>query len=607
MKRKNMCTVLMTALLGGFGLVSCVNNDYDLSQDIDTNVTVGGQLAIPIGSMRDGDHLQLSQLIKPEDSENIEINDGTAYAGEMERGDYYFFTNSYERENKNKFNIDPVTVPLGNSGKKFNSAPIVFNSAIFGWENLPSVTLSGPLFEIFNEKNCLDIENLEMDFKMENTSLSNQISYLSQIEFKNLNVSINVMLSEVSNNNTHNIVMYKGTTMTLPKWLACESNEDFSAKDNVLTLEHDFILSRQPNGLIFKVKDIDCEMKDEDGHSAVIETDGAKHFKREGKVKVNGQVGLDFKEGDVINVSDLNVNFKVVGSIETGKVEIIAATGEFEYSGDDLSTSFDINGLPNLLKEASTCIKIHNPIIDFTIKNNQSSTLPTISMPLIDMISCYDYGNIQDTPVRIENVKFDTNGTTRLSGDRINGVINETGHIPSHVKMNVQSAQINGRVVMGSDYLIDYDFRAPLSFEKPTYIVYTDTIDGWHEDMDGILEAKGLTIKMNVTSTMPMDVTIDDIEFIDQKGNKIAIEVEEFDKVIIKASTDGQPAESQLALNVECTDTKAIQTLDGLRCSIKASVADDSHVVLNEYKHKLTINGVTIQLKEGITMDIDKM
>ena len=58
-------------------LLSCsVDNDYDLSKDVDFTIAVGNGLSIPLGST---DKIMLTEMIDPEGSDILSTDDDGSY------------------------------------------------------------------------------------------------------------------------------------------------------------------------------------------------------------------------------------------------------------------------------------------------------------------------------------------------------------------------------------------------------------------------------------------------------------------------------------------------------------------------------------------------
>lgn len=64
-------------------LVSCVNPDYDLTQDIDKNISINGDISAPFGD---------SELLSVTDFLSLDESDGSVLKTD-ENGDYYIHVN----------------------------------------------------------------------------------------------------------------------------------------------------------------------------------------------------------------------------------------------------------------------------------------------------------------------------------------------------------------------------------------------------------------------------------------------------------------------------------------------------------------------------------
>lgn len=149
-----------------------------------------------------------------------------------------------------------------------------------------------------------------------------------------------------------------------------------------------------------------------------------------------------------------------------------------------------------------------------------------------------------------------------------------------------------------------YRVEAPIAFAENAQIVYKDTIDEWHEDIEDfeLSDNSYITFTANIENRVPAYLTLSAYA-IDVDGQRMGddeIKVEVSNTVI--ASADGATSsETPLTIRVSQNDGRALSRLDGLVFDVTASASDGGAnpvegMTLNSEKHFLIARDIKIKL-----------
>ena len=176
-------------------------------------------------------------------------------------------------------------------------------------------------------------------------------------------------------------------------------------------------------------------------------------------------------------------------------------------------------------------------------------------------------------------------------------------------------AKREGTLELGKEYTIEATsfIKAPLAFDEGAQIVYTDTIDGWNEDIDKFSFAEGAYIEMttDVENKIPAYLNVKAYA-IDVNGNEIAedrIRVDVSNSV--KASEDSNTAvTTPVTLQMHESAKGALKDVDGIVMRIAAASGEEGQKsivgqTLNAYKHTLKAHNIKVRLVGRIIGDFN--
>ena len=566
-------------LLGGLALASCVNSDYDFNE-VDATMGFGGEgLELPGSST---DTIKLADVLDLGDDDCVQVRPN---------GDYVF-----EQVGDNVEPAQPEIAPISVTQRQSVSYDIDINvepaTRSAGDARAVTVVLSADgdmqSFEYDGDKPA---EVVGLDYAETDANLSFSLHFpagLSSVVASLDEISIQMPsfmeLSDVSAN-----IGADGS------WSIDGSRIVFSN----ITTSRDLTVSARVSRLRFGVSD--------ELGSLGIEGD---------KIVLDGRVHVSMNS--VATVSGGSIEGLTASSdFAIDDMQITSVTGRFDPEIDlDNLGDVEITGVPDFLTDGNVRVDLYNPQILLTLNSDlnmggfvggtltswkdgqpiASVTVPEMAVRaggMTEMCICRNgegiegYDVVQVVPelsTLIETIpdRITFEGTARA--DRNQTCEFELGH-----RYTVQPA---------------YRVEAPIAFAENAQIVYKDTIDEWHEDIEDfeLSDNSYITFTANIENRVPAYLTLSAYA-IDVDGQRMGddeIKVEVSNTVI--ASADGETSsETPLTIRVSQNDGRALSRLDGLVFDVTASASDGGAnpvegMTLNSEKHFLIARDIKIKL-----------
>lgn len=566
-------------LLGGLALASCVNSDYDFNE-VDATMGFGGEgLELPGSST---DTIKLADVLDLGDDDCVKVRPN---------GDYVF-----EQVGDNVEPAQPEIAPISVTQRQSVSYDIDINvepaTRSAGDARAVTVVLSADgdmqSFEYDGDKPA---EVVGLDYAETDANLSFSLHFpagLSSVVASLDEISIQMPsfmeLSDVSAN-----IGADGS------WSIDGSRIVFSN----ITTSRDLTVSARVSRLRFGVSD--------ELGSLGIEGD---------KIVLDGRVHVSMNS--VATVSGGSIEGLTASSdFAIDDMQITSVTGRFDPEIDlDNLGDIEITGVPDFLTDGNVRVDLYNPQILLTLNSDlnmggfvggtltswkdgqpiASVTVPEMAVRaggMTEMCICRNgegiegYDVVQVVPelsTLIETIpdRITFEGTARA--DRNQTCEFELGH-----RYTVQPA---------------YRVEAPIAFAENAQIVYKDTIDEWHEDIEDfeLSDNSYITFTANIENRVPAYLTLSAYA-IDVNGQRMGddeIKVEVSNTVI--ASADGETSsETPLTIRVSQNDGRALSRLDGLVFDVTASASDGGAnpvegMTLNSEKHFLIARDIKIKL-----------
>ena len=552
---------ILTHLLSGAAMLSaavsvtsCFNEDYDLTKDIDTNISIDGDISAPLGNSEFilvDDFLNLGNddkdVLKTDASGNYYLSvTGRGTSSDVELP-VFSFSDELVTDGGYTATIEKRELPLPSSGtvpdtpytKHFNasSTPIKIN------EDVPTEILAVKDAEVSG------VVNVSLTVTAGKATLSDLIidfpDYLEFADVKDVGLNFNP---------DGNILTIKSPQIhTMSK----------SINLNVIGIDFEKIPSGQ--GFI-----------------------PSQH-----KIVLNDEVKLSAFDVNAV-LSDFGATVEVipneiVADIDLSISSLIVKTALVKVDPDIVIDPFisNVGALPDFLSGDDVVLDLYNPVLKLNIDNCTPFTLNLNA----DIMS---YKGADHRTAHVGNanggkaITLTPSGMNRLYVSRTGeGVPDGFASVvvpdfsslfsiaPDRIGMeniDVEAADEFVTLTSGGRYNVVYDFElaAALAFGKDVKIVYSTDFTGWNEtfnpnDESFALEVRDADVKFDFVNMIPMTI-LPDAAAIDVDGNVIpGIKVTLNGN--IPAGSVEKPSTSALTLNLE-GGAEQMRKLDGLRLNL---------------------------------------
>ena len=345
-----------------------------------------------------------------------------------------------------------------------------------------------------------------------------------------------------------------------------------------------------------------------------------------GNITMLGDVKVDVTYPDLVkkNSSSDITKMQINGITSITTVKITSATGKFDpkIDLDDIGDiKIDSKDVPDFLDDPQVNITLTDPQI--TLNINSDVDLDAI----VDGTLTSTFNNGTTSEVKISNIEIPRKKNSKILICRqpknepyqdytkvyvVENLSDLMTKIPEKVtfKANARVDKTKaGTIKLGTPYTIStsYSFKAPLSLEAGSTIVYDDKTDGFYEDIDeNDIDLRGeaeLVITGKVTNNSPLELTLDPTA-IDVNGNALK-GIKLVSANTIKSNlTDRTPSDLKITLtkdaNVNLKDVK----FDGIK--FKATAVSKDATTLNKDNHYININDLKISVNSEVSIDADK-
>lgn len=597
----NKSRIVACMLAAGFLAVGsgCTDSDFDLS-NIDQTIGIGGDgLQLPTNST---ENIVLDDLLDLNNSDFISI---------AENGDYMFSKQSDDVKPSHP-SIDEVLVKEAKVNNNFKI-------------EIPESSLMQTRRKSAGHtklSKTASVEGEASEFKYRGNVPYEVRDLISAKTASDINIDVNVTaeLKKV-------IPTFKTMTVTIPSYLKLNigkcspSQPEYDAEKGIITFHN--ISSSAKINIKANISSLDFSTPP----PTVVFTPGV--LGADGSIDFDGAVLLGITFDEVNKEGNSLQNLYMSAKMTMGAIRVTEATGKFKPNLDleDLG-NVNINNVPDFLTDYDVTVNLYNPVIELTA----TSDIDVAGVATATLIAEDERGN-EMAKVEIRGLNIKPNGTTRLCICKHKEGIDETKYDQVKVVSNLSDivkkiphrinckAEVDadtyrkGTVKLGKKYTIDADVHmsAPLAFDEGAQIVYTDTIDGWNEDIDKFSFAEGAYIEMTteVENKMPAYLNVSAFA-IDVNGKEIPqhrIRVDVSNSV--KASEDGEKAVvTPVTIKLRENEKGALKTVDGIvfRVTAAAGEKDAQTIVgktINAYKHTLTARNIKVRLVGKIIADFN--
>lgn len=452
-------------------------------------------------------------------------------------------------------------------------------------------TLALPLGQTILRVSDLFSEEFGSNFKVDNTenyvylNWHDTLDYIVDNELSDFSKGKQLESSFIDDSRTK--IFPKSGSKQINKTLADNINKLLQSSDNYV-IEYDYDFNRVENGELTQRVDslhvnslllnLDITLKNFTGispndswikldvtspdipeleeQSIIIKSNSQKEMIRlhdftlpfngeETKLPISLKFTLLVPEGKTITVhSSSDITTKIL----VDEIDVNKAWGYFNYSGNLLEKSFDIDIPDEILRNVdlqNNKLLFHDPTVIFNIESNIGVPLQVV----IDKITATDskgnevnaaFNGNPDYTIDLEEPREGTSQITRTVFNRENGDTNLLFTINPqkiscsfHTNVNHEAAKIDQNHFMWFPlkFKIPIECKLPFQFDPGTSYTYTDTIKDADiskliEDMagsSGDIDITDLKVTLNVENSLPVNAVAKAI-FLDDDGQTVHIE-----------------------------------------------------------------------------------
>ena len=598
-KQRLTKVALWATALAPFLLTACVEDDYDLSKDIDMTVTIGGNLNIPGSGTEE---FTLADIMDLEDNSIIQAD---------ENGDY-----ALNKSDTTETDVDVEAVYIKDVEAYPTTTPLKFYNP-------------GGMTGVLEA----EIKDVKMSFTFTKDDVTTDIQSISSAD-----VDFTGDMTMWFNDNSGNV-----NAITLKEELTVKIQmEGSDASDNI---EFD-LLDTENYGFADDDRQTIVFLKDQEiQHGEYLRIPvrfrrihnfprgqgltSPGHFSLKTNVIANGiATTADPGTGDI--------NVTLVNDTELEPFYLMAVTGVIDPEIDVTVDPITVNDVPDFLNDDETELDIENPYIRLKMVNPTPATVNLkahISWTNgSETAEGFDIGTARDNFTTGQSIRVPANAETefylsRVRMDNIDPQYNiilcqhmfdMTHHIPDEVRLtdvNAEAIQEETTIDLGEegahyDVKTIYGLNAPLKFGNQLNIVYKDTIDDWASDLED-LSIRTAVVSMTALNGIPLDFEIE-AKAIDLDGNVYPdVNVDPVNGTIragrkIKGDASTQATESNVELRISCKEG-SMSNWDGLIITFRGNnkdVTPDMNATLNE-SMSLQLNNIRIRIENGVTVDLN--
>ena len=592
-----------------FLTTACVDNSYDLSEDLDLTMGLGSNgLSVPMGNV---EKIYLNDILSVDESVKLDA-----------ANQYYLVEDGTTNFD---FTIDNVTTKVDNPTLRTDPGKpaLPFNTVceILGAAGISSITLPA-VPQVFSG----EAEGTEsMDFSV--TDISSDIKAIHSVSFTPLKVSLSLEWFKSNAALKFDLKELKDVEITLPSILHVVEG---SVSEGWTLTEGNKLVAQSVAFNGANMKEIvsfmidQTQLKDrstiENGELSI--SPEALHIKMKGGADFVNTGSFTMNSNDYMDVR-LYIKVGTPGANNKTNVVVTRAKGIFDPVIDPDVESIDIaSELPDFLQDPEVRVNVSNPTLKFNVYPKNNVQIPADVDFYATLHSIKD-GQDQVSPVEFpkytrlykntsnviyfhqDAAPYDPTGLEtdapgkKVQTKKVDNISSLISVLPDRIEVdlgangNDKHIRVVGEneVALGQKYsqAVDYTIYVPFEFKNGVTIVYTDETDGMNEDLKDYA-ADGIQISAEAENTIPLDLKAT-ISAYDMYDNLIpGIQFEEVD-VKAGGGTDATAVTTALTIKATLTDPNLLKKLDKLEFKINAASEATSNAT-----HKL-VSTQYVQLK----------
>lgn len=591
MTKKNINVLAAIAMIatGVFVAGACTDSDYDFN-NIDNTVGIGGELTLPGSST---DTIKLADVLDLDNSDCVKVRDN---------GDYVFEQTGDEIE-VTEIKVDGFTImekltsgqafviDLESMAKKNTKAHA--RTKFSNTQRIRRFVYDGHSDDVV-DLTRVNINPASMDLSVHfPQGLSSVMPTIDKLQFF---MPEYIVVGSVSGNG-NGTLSHSGTVITLTG----------------VNTSRDLSLTVTTDELVFSADNMD-------NGELTIEN---------GDITLTGDIDMSLEATLDITGTPSQTRFEINNTFNLDTFKPVSAVGKFDPSIDLNSLgNIEINGVPEFLTDGDVRADLDNPQIMVAINNTMNATglvngtitatkdgrkTASVTVPQMTI-----------HPATTTNICICRRKTAEIEAEYGSNAyeVPELSTLIETIPDNISfDAEAMADKTKESEFMLDhtytiapkYSVEAPIAFAENASIVYKDSIDGWHKDLEDydLSDDACITVTANIENRVPAYLTLTATP-IDENGNDISTDVNVEVSGTVIASPDGEEsAYTPLTINITKKTADAMKKIDGLRLTIqgKAKSEDGTDSVtgktLNSKKHFLIARDVKIKVTGKIIADFN--
>lgn len=568
------------------GLGSCIDEDYDLSKDIDMTVQIGSEgFTLPAS---DTEPYTLSQILNLDETSSIKCVKAGQYG--LAEGDYV----------------------LVQSGESEPSTVEIEKIALDGLEGSTTET---PLdeFRFFGDgRVTVDVDGAPTQIKIEEDNVTRELVSLKSAETA---VYIEFEIGFRSNDYSGNVIIEQGFKALFdPSW-TLEVRDAATASFLRMENGNTAVFTREmavntASTITVRLLLTNVDLAKAPGQGLIE----PGHFRLECDVKTIGQVSIDgtgMQPGQTANLD-------LVTTTRPTDAELLAITGVVDPKIDIEPTIIHINDIPDFLASEENVLDVENPRISFSVYNSSP-----VSINLNAVLRAVDkngssriigLGNENSTDPIVIAADRTTDFVISRKPIALNGaeniVVPDLGELIKTIPDQIYFEDIKAKalpqevtMVLGTafDYECNYEAVIPLAFGADLKLHYTHEELDWDEDLHKY-NFNQVLITVDVINTLPVNLA-PSVLALDRNGNEITNIIAEVEGMAAAGTVDS-PAVSPLKITLR-SEAANLGELDGVRLVFDGTT-DAAHVGENLNKaQSVEFDNVLVKIIGGVTIDLN--
>lgn len=635
MRRKTVFHTALNVCVVSLALSACVDDSYDLSEDVDLTIQVGGDLTLPGCNTEE---ITLRDVFDLDESDPDNII-------QADKDGWYALRKNGTGSNST---VDVAAVDVRDVTSQQVLSTLNFPMAVLAYAGEAESTIEG-------DPSDLSITNNEVPLdivRIVNARPEKPIAVVAKIYF------------DRTGNNVKKLNLKNDFRVYIPKFLKAKLNEarlKELGKEEAFELKpatsvpaaisglasHYDVLSFRTAQAITPDQGLELPLLVEElafdqlkaGQGIQLNNSSYKKLVIEDQLLLSGTVLLKASEQDVAITDDITMKLHTditIGDPSSAvKFRIAEVQGVVDPKVDVTVDPVTFDNLPDFLSDKEVKMDLTNPKIFLTIRNeapvdvNIRGTLRsykgnallagvTIGKKVAEAETADAIlikGNATTTICLSRQGKgADTSkGEVNVKIDRLNDLI-ET--IPDEITLTDIEAKVLPKVYnfqLGRTFHVEtsYQVNAPLAFGEKLNIVYRDSIDGWNEDIaDNDIEVQKVEVEMKALNKIPLAMKLHATP-VDAEGHVVS-DIEVGDIAVIAPGNgllgDGStPTGSNVKVSLTLKKEGAMRRLDGLKLRIEATnegYPEFQNLPLNQ-NQTLKLDDIRIKIPGGVKLNLN--